>query len=267
MKKYILLFILIISYTTDIYSQVKQWGEITTETIVKNFSEAPRSSFSLYKSNFVIFGDREDQAKAQFSVQYELFKESGIFIAYSQIMFWMVYDNSSPFTEINFNPELFWNYGNQFNFIQVGFYEHKSNGRDGSLSRNWDRSYAEFQVSIGVILNAGIDVKGFYIWNEGDENKDIADYMGYYETKIFLRILKPGIAKITEKQELYIRGGTGRSNYGLDFNKCWIEAGLEFRLKFLSLQPYFFIQGFYGYGESLIDYNLKDRAVRAGIIF
>jgi outer membrane phospholipase A len=51
------------------------------------------------------------------------------------------------------------------------------------------------------------------------------------------------------------------------FNKCRIEAGLEFRLKFLSLQPYFFIQDFYGYGESLIDYNLKDRVVRAGIIF
>jgi phospholipase A1 len=267
MKKFILSLILIIPYTADIYPQERQWRGVTTETITENFSEAPRSSFSLYKSNFVIFGDRENQAKAQFSVQYKLFKESEIFIAYSQIMFWRVYDKSSPFTEINFNPELFWNYGNELNFIQLGFYEHKSNGRDGSLSRNWDRSYAEFQVSTGEILNAGIDVKGFYIWNEGDENKDIADYMGYYEAKIFLKLLKPGITKITEKQELYIRGGTGRSNYGLDFNKCWIEAGLQFRMKYLSLQPYLFIQGFYGYGESLIDYNLKDRAVRAGISF
>jgi len=265
--KRILLSIFIIFNASFIYSQDIVDNVIEAENKAMMDREIPYSAVSFYKPSYFIFGNMDDQAKVQLSFKYEILKESGIFFGYTQTMFWMIYEISAPFSEINFNPEFFWNYGNKINFIQLGFYEHKSNGKDGPASRGYDSSYLQAQFSYGDNLNGGIDFKGFYIWSKADENKDITDYLGYYEAKIFLRFIKSGFLSKTDREELYIRGGTGGGNYGFDFKKGWVEAGLKFRVLFRSVQPHLFIQGFYGYGESLIEYNYKDHAVRAGIIF
>lgn len=267
MIKKLLVLTFFILYATVIFSQ--DIKDIDATPLMEQIEIKPvtLSPFSLYKPNFVIFGNSDDQVKVQFSIQYELLKKSGVFMAWSQTMFWKLYKKSSPFAEINFNPELFWKYGNNYNFFQIGIYEHKSNGKEGPTSRGWDRSYGEFQGSIGKNFNGGFDFKAFYTWHKADENKDINDYIGFYETKLFVRFLKSSHFSITDKEELYFRGGTGIGHGGFDFKKGWVEAGLKFRLMFRDIQPHFFIQGFYGYGESLVDYNVKDMALRAGFVF
>ena len=226
----------------------------------------PRSPFSIYKSNYLIYGSSDDQVKAQFGFKYEMFRNSGIFLAYRQIMFWNYYDKSSPITEIDLMPELFWNYGTDVDFLRVGVYEHKSNGQDGLTSRAWDRSYVQYRYSTGDFFNMGVDIKAFYIWQTGVENPDIDDYLGYYEAEIFFRFLKSGPGRLTDKEELYIRGGTGRANFGFDFSKGWVEAGLKFRMVLTSIMPHFYIQFFYGYGETMIGYNEKDWSIRGGLV-
>lgn len=263
----ILLSALILFTTVIVYSQ--QITDLITgeENLFREESNNLYSSVSFYKPNYVIIGNKDDQAKVQLSFKYEIFNDTGIYFGYSQTMFWMVYDRSSPFTEINFNPELFWHYGNEKNYFQLGLYEHKSNGKDRPESRSLDRSYLQLQLSTGKSLIAGINIKTFYNWNKSEENEDINDYTGYYEAKIFFRVIKSPFPRIIDKEELYIRGGTGGDNGGFDTNKGWVEAGLQFRGLFKSVQPQFFIQGFYGYGESLIGYNEKDKAIRFGILF
>ena len=265
--KRILLSIILLLNASSIYSQEIIDNVVAAENKAMMDTEIPYSAVSFYKPSYFIFGNMDDQAKVQLSFKYEILKESGLFYGYTQTMFWMIYENSGPFNEINFNPEFFWNYGNQINYIQLGFYEHKSNGKDGPASRGFDSSYLQAQFSHGDNLNAGINFKGFYIWSKADENKDITDYLGYYEAKIFIRFIKSSMLSKTDREEIYIRGGTGGGNYGFDYKKGWVEAGLKFRVLFRSVQPQLFIQGFYGYGESLIEYNYKDHAVRAGIIF
>lgn len=265
MKKIIMLSVLILFFTVNIYSQPETEDSPLADEQEEEL-ELPYSPVSVYKWNYVIFGNLDDQVKAQMSLKYEFIKDTGIFLGYSQIMFWDLYEKSSPFNDINFNPDVFWNYGSKLNFFQLGLWEHKSNGKPGLSSRAWDRSYAQFLVSVGNHFNAGLDIKAFYYLRIAEENEDIEDYTGYYEAKIFFRFIESSAGNFTENEEIYFRGGTGKGNYGFDVNKGWIEAGLKFRLLFWSLQPHFFIQGFYGYGESLAEYNKKDLAVRAGFL-
>jgi len=226
----------------------------------------PLSPFSIHKSNYLIYGSSEDQVKAQFGFKYEIFRRSHIFLAYRQIMFWDLYDESSPITEIDLLPELFWSYGTDVDFIRVGAYEHKSNGKDGPTSRAWDRSYVQFRVSNGDFFNMGLDIKAFYTWRVGIENEDIEEYLGYYEAEVFFRFLKSGPGRLTDKEELYIRFGSGSANYGFDFSKGWVEAGLKFRMVLRSIAPHLYIQTFYGYGETMVGYDQKGWSLRGGFV-
>ena len=267
MKTSIFVPLLILFLAVNLYPQetAPQTTEPPTNTLEKELM-VPYSPFSLHKMNYIVFGNPDDQVKAQFGFKYEVFKESELFLAYSQSIFWDLYSTSSPILEVNLSPELFWNYGDNAHYVRLGFYEHKSNGRDGPTSRAWDRSYVQFQTSFGDSVNVGANVKGFYMWKIADENHDIEDYTGYYEAEIFLRFLKPGPLRLTDKEEIYIRGGTGKGNYGFDYTKGWLEAGVKFRMVFKTIQPDLFIQLFYGYGESLVAYNKEDFTVRAGFI-
>jgi phospholipase A1 len=262
MKISLIVHLLVLLIAGTMYAQ----ENVPDESVKEQELMVPYAPISLHKLNYIIFGNTDDQVKAQFAFKYEIFRESGFFLAYSQSIFWNLYSTSSPISEINLSPELFWNYGDDVQYVRLGLYEHKSNGRDGIDSRAWDRSYIQVQTSVGNPVNVGVNVKGFYMWGIAPENEDIADYTGNYEAELFFRFLESGPLHLTDKEELYIRGGTGRGNYGFDFTKGWIEAGFRFRMAFRSIQPDFYIQLFSGYGETLVGYDKENLAVRVGII-
>ncbi|MDH5561432.1 MAG: phospholipase A, partial [Deltaproteobacteria bacterium] len=96
-------------------------------------------------------GDRkEKEAKFQLSFKQGFFKMGGnvIFFAYTQKSFWQVFDleNSRPFRETNYNPELFFRSDivttDHLGSFALDFgYEHESNGAREPISRSWDRLY------------------------------------------------------------------------------------------------------------------------------
>ncbi|MFT5807439.1 MAG: phospholipase A1, partial [Moritella dasanensis] len=117
-----------------------------------------------------------------------------IYAAFTIEAWWQVYakDISSPFRETNYRPEVFyvapldWHPNDANTGVMVGF-EHQSNGRSGSLSRSWNRVYAEFIYEQGNLVWS---VRPWYRLAEdekvgtspkGDDNPDIADYMGNVE--------------------------------------------------------------------------------------
>ncbi len=85
-----------------------------------------------------------NEFKYQFSFKVTPFKtaHSGLSFAYTQKAFWQIFDpsKSSPFREINHNPEVFWRMGGDNLFGDIGF-EHESNGEEDPKSRSWDRIY------------------------------------------------------------------------------------------------------------------------------
>lgn len=229
-----------------------------------------------YKPIYLIAGNNEDQVKVQISFKYDLFSpyKIGLFAAYSQYMFWDLYEASSPFREINFNPDLFLRFESKNNFLndidlggldyfQLGLYEHMSNGKDEDNSRGWDRFYIQFQVSAFELFNIGFNLKYFFMYAIADENEAIQDHIGSFEAKFFIRYKK-------NKEEIYARFGAGGGRHHFVLKEGWQEYGIMIRPFFTRIRPY--LQLFHGYGESMIDYDVKNTgafkgySIRLGII-
>jgi len=260
------------------------------------------SPVSLYKPIYLILGNKNDQMKMQFSAKYNLFHpfKFGLYLSYSQLVFWHVYKDSMPVWEIAFNPEVFWRFQSGDNifgdlkipfidYFQIGFWEHKSNGRDGEDSRGYDRSYLQLQMSFGKKLNSGFNFKYFLIHDineilpenvpteKNGKNDDIQDYISSYETKLFFRI--KGKEGKVNKEEIYFSFGPGGGAHAFNFKKGWLEAGFKSRAILTRVRGY--LQVWRGYAESLRYYDyrpgnypeqdpadsiIKNTAIRVGII-
>lgn len=253
-------------------------------------------AISFYKPNYVILGYdsknvdflneypeysqiadniESSMLKISFSFKYEIFKpyKIGFYVGMNQRLFFSFFQESAPMQEIIFSPEVFWRFESGYNFagdleipvvdyVQIGLWEHMSNGGFGELSRAWERVYVQTQLSVGPsYLKAGLNMKVFYFWKT-IENPEIADNVGNFEAMVFAKLVDPD--KQLDLEELYIKSGIGYSNDNFDVDKLWVEAGVSSRPLFGRVRGY--AQFWHGYGESLIAYNEKTTAIRAGII-
>jgi outer membrane phospholipase A len=248
-------------------------------------------AISGYKPMYFITGIGDDQGKINVSFKFDIFHslKIGLYFAYSQLMFWEIYEWSRPFTVIDFQPEIFWRFESGDNFaddmvipvidyLQIGFWEHCSNGQFEPLSRGYDGSYLQAQFSIGSFLNFGINLKLYYIWLKEDHNEDYEDYMGNFTMTIFLKLKEE---RNVDLEELYVKFGIGNNSLGFgnfpleSFDPLygWQEIGLKSRVIFSRFRPY--VQFYRGYGESVFTYNVmnynsayeQDFSIRLGLIF
>jgi phospholipase A1 len=133
----------------------------------------------------------------------------------------------------------------------VGF-SHQSNGRSGEFSRSWNRLYASFLFERGRWT---YDLKP-WIWvskdKESSDNPDIDDYMGY------------GEFRVSYGKDKHVVSGMFRNLLESGFDKGAVELSWSFPVfDYPYLRGY--VQYFYGYGESLIDYNHKVNRLGIGI--
>lgn len=216
----------------------------------------------------ILENSSEVEAKFQLSLKvplnYEdmLFTGDGLYFAFTVEAWWQLYseDISKPFRETNYRPEIFyltpvsWHPFSGNTAFMLGI-EHQSNGQAEVLSRSWNRVYAQFLYERG---NFALAFKPWYRLPEdedafpgdpnGDDNPDIADYMGHFE-------LFAGY-----KFGNYEATVMGRRN--MNTSNGALELGFTFPL-WGRLRGYTSI--FTGYGESLIDYNHKQTRVGLGI--
>ncbi|MBN1696233.1 MAG: phospholipase A [Spirochaetales bacterium] len=256
------------------------------------FAESPwMEAISGYKPMYLITGIGDDQGKINISFKFDVFHslKIGLYFAYNQLMFWQIYEWSSPFTVINFAPEIFWCFesGNNFagdmvipgiDYIQLGFWDHLSNGQFEPYSLGFERSYVEAQFSVGSWLNLGINLKFYYLWRKEPNNEDYEDYMGNFAAKIFLKLVDD---EKNDLEELYASFGIGNNSLGFGGDPLesfdpfygWQEIGMKTRVLFSRFRPY--IQFYSGYGECINTYNVKNYnsayekefSIRIGLIF
>jgi phospholipase A1 len=182
-----------------------------------------------------------------------------LWMAYSQLSLWQLYntEDSSPFRETNYQPEILLNVRTDYpllglrgRFINVGF-AHESNGRSEPLSRSWNR----------VVANLGFERGGFaFILNgwyripedaDDDDNPDIEDYLGYGQLN-FYYLWRRHRFGVLARHNLRFNGGRGA-----------VQAEWSFPL-FKWVSGY--AQYFYGYGESLLDYDASTNRIGVGFI-
>jgi phospholipase A1 len=222
---------------------------------------------ALYReaSNDSEYENKDVEAQFQISLKVPLALDlfgnrMDIYGAYTNRSFWQLYNKeySEPFRETNHEPEIWlqfandWQPGGFTNVVNTVGFVHQSNGKAGALSRSWNRLYAHF------IFEKDDFVFSFkpWIWVTKDkstsDNPDITDYMGHGEFRTVWR------------RKGHVFSMMLRNQLESGFEKGAIELGWSIPMfNYPYLKGY--VQYFYGYGESLIDYNNKVNRIGVGI--
>lgn len=188
-----------------------------------------------------------------------LFGEGDLWFGYTQSSRWQVYNSrtSRPFRETLYEPEALLVFGPKAHLFgwdlrmaSVGL-NHQSNGRSLPLSRSWNRVVAAFgferenwQLSLRPWWRVAEDI-------EDDDNPDIDDYLGRGDINLVHRRGDHEFALLLR----HTFGAGGVSRGALQFDWSFPISS--------SLRGH--VQVFEGYGESLIDYNVRSTQVGVGI--
>lgn len=232
-----------------------------------------KSEFDIYpyKENFFLpisydmhkkANRKQNEAKFQLSIKkpisYDIFGlNETINFGYTQTSWWQIYNDSAPFRETNYKPEVFMMIPYQslektsLKAYKVSFM-HESNGQGSVNSRSWNRVYLEgyFQLS-----NLFLVPRVWYRIPEGDndDNPDIHEYLGYGD----LTLLFP---YKNHTFKLLVRNNLEFS----DENKGYAELNWTFPF-FNSKNTFGYVQMSTGYGDSLIDYDQEINRFSIGI--
>ena len=226
---------------------------------------------SLYKPNYFLplsWSDESDDdgdSEAQFQISFkQRIGHTHVFFAYTQVSFWRIWDNedSRPFRETNFNPEIFYRLRAKKNPLgafdmDIGF-EHESNGQSLPESRSWNRVYLrpiyrtrDWRVQLKLWARVGASDLPSTVDNpDGDDNPDITDFMGYHELELDWEFAGERRLSLMNRYNFREDNGALRLRYSEPTN----VQGF-----------YWFLQLFHGYGESLIDYDREISRVALGI--
>jgi phospholipase A1 len=192
-----------------------------------------------------------------------------LWFAYSQQSFWQVFSPqlSRPFRATDHEPELIYVYPSQadlgtwrLRYTGMGLV-HQSNGQSLPLSRSWNRVY----------LMAGLESKDERfrltgrVWHrlhedaKSDDNPDITDYIGRAELTGGWSVSSRDNLSLTVRHPLKSNGrGSARLEWmhalGPQGEGGWLRSGLRLHT-----------QIFHGYGDSLIDYNVRKTVFTVGL--
>jgi phospholipase A1 len=268
-KRVLLSFILLLAILPSVSAQIVSTdrSRFDTDSIRRDFRDQPY--FGLYKDNYFVIGPPLGQhvsrsntnVKFQISIAQRLTRAtilggSYLYLFYSQKCFWNVLEESLPMTDLNFNPgigltrPLF--VKDKFIGKATLMLEHESNGRDGDESRSWNK----ISLAANVIVDPNVMIHG-KAWIpiiDGQNNKDILDYCGIYQTGLQIlstnRRFTAGITLVKR------RGWNLRYNTILD---------IAYRISRRDNQ-FLFLQYYNGYGEGLLAYKEYHSQVRIGIL-
>lgn len=180
-----------------------------------------------------------------------------LWFAYTQNSFWQAANReaSSPFRETNYQPEImlvtplnFSVLGANVKYLNLGL-NHLSNGQSSSLSRSWNRVYAQVGLERGRLALTARVWKRVEEALEDDNNPNIVDYLGRVELSGSYRMDGHEFSAMLRRN--------------LSTDKSATQLGWAFPLAG-PLKGY--VHWFSGYGQSLIDYDYFQRTIGVGVV-
>lgn len=254
--------------------------------------------FQPHKLNYFILnglpGDPEAQVKFQISAKYQVFEGSlnifrrnyfPLYMSYTQKSFWNIGQTSAPFEENNYNPEIFLDYpipGNPLKLSHIVLSgEHESNGRDGAVSRSWNRLYVLF--SFGVEARDGLKKMGtlhkekykayLKLWEAyGTEDQD--DYLkSIGRDEKFLDYAGKGEIGFSIRELPFLSRIEWFKNNQLDFMtrifRDWDKESYEigYHQNVPGTNFFVYVQYWNGFGESLQRFDKRDSKLKGGLSF
>jgi outer membrane phospholipase A len=212
---------------------------------------------------FVVGGRGGYTAKFQLSFKYRLFDQgagfgqdqpwlSGLYFGYTQQSLWELSQQSKPFRDTDYRPALFWRWQRTddktwIDAFQAGL-EHESNGGGGAGSRSIDTVFMRPEWRWKFADDSRLDfTPKLYGYVNKDENPDIDRYRGNVDWRIRY---DSGVNWI----------GTGVVRYANTTGRGSVLLDLSRRIRDLRFGPvggYLHFQFFSGYGEDILDYNVR----------
>ena len=206
-------------------------------------------------------GPNNNEVKFQFSAKFNLAEDifgnvGDVYFAYTQRSWWQAYntDASSPFRETNYEPEVFIDFDNAWSALgwvntrnRIAF-NHQSNGRSDPLSRSWNRVYLESTFQSG---DWALTLAPHWRVPESesdDDNPDIERFVGYGDIRLAKRLQN------NHEFAGQLRGNPSTGNYGTQVDYSWPA--------FNGVRAH--VQYYYGYGESMIDYDNRVHRLSLG---
>ncbi len=181
--------------------------------------------------------------------------------AYTQQSNWQILNSttSRPFRNSNYEPEAIATFRfseekdskwqpRLLNFAFV----HQSNGQANPKSRSWNRIYLQggWQLSKEWSLMART---WYRLRDSDDDNPDIQQYFGRGDA-----VLRWGSGSNTVQL-------LARNTFHANSNREFLQ--LDYSFKFPGIGPKLHFQASSGFGESLIDYNFRQKTIGLGLSF
>ncbi|MBS5797105.1 MAG: phospholipase A [Dysgonomonas mossii] len=225
-----------------------------------------QAPFAVYKDNYMVTGiplnksvtRKTADAFFQFSIRHRVTRSvlpfnSFLYITYSQKSFWDIYDESSPFSDTNYNPGIgigrYVIKDNKLKGAMMISLEHESNGKAGEDSRSWNYINLSAKYFYNMRLSAKAQIYLPYV--DGVNNKDLLRYKGY------------GIFSVNyiDKENLWwFSLNIIPRDKVINPN---LHTSLSFRVSKNSNQ-YLTLDYYAGYGEGLLNYKKYTNQVRIG---
>ncbi|MEO5794161.1 MAG: phospholipase A, partial [Rhodoferax sp.] len=188
-----------------------------------------------------------------------------LWFGYTQQSYWQLFSPnlSRPFRSTDHEPEVVYVYPSTLNlpfdwklrYTGVGLV-HQSNGQSQPLSRSWNRVYlmAGFEQSNQWRIQARAWQR-IHESNGSDDNPDITDYIGHGELLAAWNVNPDNTLIATVRNSLNV---SNRGSVRLEWLKTL--TGNDNKKSALRLHT----QLFSGYGDTLIDYNVRRTVLSVG---
>lgn len=191
-------------------------------------------------------------------------RKDSLWFAYTQQSNWQIFngDLSRPFRTTDHEPEMMYVYptdvklpfGWRWRYAGVGIV-HQSNGQTQPLSRSWNRTYLMAGAELDDRFT--LTTRVWDRWKESaadDDNPDIAKYIGRAEMTARWNYNRDNTFGATVRNNLR---SDGRGSLRLEWFRA-IGDPVTSNLRFHT-------QLFYGYGDTLADYNRKRTVLTVGL--
>ena len=226
-----------------------------------------------YEPFYFVAGTKSPNAKFQVSIRYQILNHDGPLasmapplegfnIGYSQTSLWDWNRASAPFLDSSYKPEFLYIYeralgGGPTNWyrldLQAGV-QHESNGKDGDASRSLNITYLRPTLTIGSDeeLHLTLMPRAWVYIGDLSDNPDIARYRGYVDLRTILSYKGLQLSAY------------GRMGNHADRGSIQVDLTYPLRKFWGTFSVYLHVQYFNGFGESLLEYNERSTAWRAG---
>ncbi len=216
---------------------------------------------------YFVYG--EPLSKLQLSFKSPILRDRNFYFAYTQEMFWALNEDSKPFRDLTYNPEMFYRWQQKrwvyLKSLDIGLIGHTSNGRQGADSRSLDMKYLRFNAEReGHRWLTRMTAQLSYLHGFDPTNRNIQQYIGPLSFTLAYTQLFDGW--LFDKSEVALTAAPG-GKFADRWDQGGYQASWSFRIGGINLVPAFYLQYYYGYAETLLNYDKHVREFRGGIVF